>query len=141
MAKFNLGCVTNGKLGAANYEYIASIMKVDVPCLDGQKIKTKIENLRNEYRAFNNLRNRTGFGWDPTTQTVIADVPQWTEVLRRPSPVPSASGLRKKQSQDWKTTVDPWEEASQNYLWAKADRITSSYIYRTSLLDECIDGV
>ncbi|KAB1223661.1 hypothetical protein CJ030_MR2G011706 [Morella rubra] len=79
MTEFNSRRVTNGKLGVANYEYIALIMKVDVPCLDTQKIKTKIENLRNEHRAFNNLRNRTGFGWDPTTQTVIADVPQWNE--------------------------------------------------------------
>ncbi|KAB1215363.1 hypothetical protein CJ030_MR4G025267 [Morella rubra] len=227
MGEFNSGRVTNGKLGVANYEYIASIMKVDVPCLDGQKIKTKIENLRNEYRAFNNLRKRTGFGWDPTTQTVIADVPQWTECYdspyatdktlsrfmgkgldhydelvymfgnttsnglmrrapaqgpsteeeerrlniaeharsvqidltdedtplpytpvgdtrgtrKRPSPLPSGSGLRKKQSRDGETAEDPWEEASQNYLRAKADRLASSYTSRTSLVDDCIDNV
>ncbi|KAB1217996.1 hypothetical protein CJ030_MR3G014594 [Morella rubra] len=82
IAEFNAGRVKNGKLGAPNYESIAAIMSVDVPILDAQKIKTKLDNMRTEFRMFEDLKSRTGFGWDPETKTVKADVERWTELLQ-----------------------------------------------------------
>ncbi|KAB1226658.1 hypothetical protein CJ030_MR1G008493 [Morella rubra] len=82
IAEFNAGRVKNGKLGAPNYESIAAIMSVDVPILDAQKIKTKLDNMRTEFRMFEDLKSRTGFGWDPETKTVKADVERWSELLQ-----------------------------------------------------------
>lgn len=83
IAEFNAGRVKNGKLGAPNYESIAAIMSVDVPILDAQKIKTKLDNLRTEFRMFEDLKERTGFGWNPETKTVTADVEHWSALIQR----------------------------------------------------------
>ncbi|KAB1219954.1 hypothetical protein CJ030_MR3G022812 [Morella rubra] len=82
IAEFNTGRVKNGKLGAPNYESIAAIMSVDVPILDAQKIKTKLDNMCTEFRIFKDLKSRTGFGWDPKTKTVKADVEHWTAFIQ-----------------------------------------------------------
>ncbi|KAB1212688.1 hypothetical protein CJ030_MR5G009730 [Morella rubra] len=82
IAEFNAGRVKNGKLGAPNYESIAAIMSVDVPILDAQKIKTKLDNMRTEFRMFEDLKSRTEFGWDPETKTMKADVERWSELLQ-----------------------------------------------------------
>ncbi|KAB1213287.1 hypothetical protein CJ030_MR5G009618 [Morella rubra] len=220
MEEFRNNRVREGKLGVTNYEHIADIMKVDIPCLDASKIKTKVDNFRKEYVAFNELKKKTGFGWNEIDKTVVADVAQWTEVLskdktlvrfmgkglvhydelaymfagstsnglmhranaqgpssereerhlnegervrsvtidltegdtplpytpatgsrKRPSPVPSGSGQRKTQTREGDPMKESWEEVSQNYLRAKADRISSSFTSRTSLIDDCVDAL
>ncbi|KAB1212284.1 hypothetical protein CJ030_MR5G025052 [Morella rubra] len=83
MEEFRNNRVREGKLGVTNYEHIADIMKVDIPCLDASKIKTKVDNFRKEYVAFNELKKKTGFGWNEIDKTVVADVAQWTEVLSK----------------------------------------------------------
>ncbi|KAB1212388.1 hypothetical protein CJ030_MR5G020705 [Morella rubra] len=82
IAEFNAGRVKNGKLGAPNYESIAAIVSVDVPILDAQKIKTKLDNMRTEFRMFEDLKSRTGFGWDLETKIVKADVKHWSDLLQ-----------------------------------------------------------
>ncbi|KAB1202114.1 hypothetical protein CJ030_MR8G004281 [Morella rubra] len=194
-------------------------MSVDVPILDAQKIKTKLDNMRTEFRMFEDLKSRTGFGWDPETKTVKADVERWTELLqieekyakfmgrglnhydelcyifgnhtasglyryaptqdpatseeeqrlhdaalgrsarsdlpraaspftpgegssgrrKRPSPTPSGVGSRKMRSGE--SQNDSFEEASENFLRVRAERIANSNHSRISLVNECVDAL
>ncbi|KAB1226162.1 hypothetical protein CJ030_MR1G027809 [Morella rubra] len=200
IAEFNTGCVKNGKLGAPNYESIAAITRVDVPSLDEQKIKTKLDNLRNEFRMFEDLKSRTDrrkyakfmgrgldhydnlsyiFGnntasglyryapaQDPATSNeerhlydaartrsvrsdLVLDTPPFTpsEASRgtsswrqkHPSPTPSSAGSRKMRSGE--SQHDSFEEASENFLNVRAERIASSNLSRRSLVDQYVDAL
>ncbi|KAI8566087.1 hypothetical protein RHMOL_Rhmol02G0012300 [Rhododendron molle] len=47
-----------------------------------QKLKEKFTRLKHDLSVFKDLKDRSGFGWDPVRQTVTAPEPVWQEYLQ-----------------------------------------------------------
>ncbi|KAI8532111.1 hypothetical protein RHMOL_Rhmol11G0187800 [Rhododendron molle] len=47
-----------------------------------QKLREKFTRLKHELSVFKDLKDRSGFGWDPVRQTVTAPEPVWQEYLQ-----------------------------------------------------------
>ena len=58
---------------------------------------------------------------------------------KRPSPTPSGVGSRKMRSGE--SQNDSFEEASENFLRVRAERIANSNHSRISLVNECVDAL
>ncbi|KAB1202005.1 hypothetical protein CJ030_MR8G019279 [Morella rubra] len=165
------------------------------------------------------LKERTGFGWNPETKTVTADVDHWSALIQRddkyakfmgrgldhyddlcyifgnntasglyhytPSQDPATSdeeqrlydaalgraarsnvpraaspstpgegssgrrkrlsptpsGVRSRKMRSGESLNDSFEEASENFLRARVERIANSNLSRSSLVNECVDAL
>ncbi|KAF7150170.1 hypothetical protein RHSIM_Rhsim02G0181300 [Rhododendron simsii] len=47
-----------------------------------QKLKEKFSRLKHELSVFKDLKDHSGFGWNPVKQTVTAPEPMWQEYLQ-----------------------------------------------------------
>ncbi|KAF7120217.1 hypothetical protein RHSIM_Rhsim13G0129300 [Rhododendron simsii] len=47
-----------------------------------QKLKEKFSRLKHELSVFKDLKDHSGFGWDPVKQNVIAPDPVWQEYIQ-----------------------------------------------------------
>ncbi|XP_038691441.1 L10-interacting MYB domain-containing protein-like isoform X2 [Tripterygium wilfordii] len=63
-----------------------------------KQIKAKFHRLRMKHRAFSDLLNHTGFGWDAATNTVTADEEVWENYLKKN---PIAGQFKKKRCENY----------------------------------------